>query len=43
MKTGFVTAAMYPPGELSETDFTGNGSEKGISVPIYSGKKEKPI
>ena len=28
MKTGFVTAAMYPPGELSETDFTGNGTKK---------------
>ena len=34
MKTGFVTAAMYLPGELSETDFTGNGTKKLQPVTI---------
>ena len=34
MKTGFVKAAMYPPGELSETAFTGNGTKKLQPVTI---------
>ena len=38
MKTGFVTAAMYPPGELSETEFTGNGTKK---LTNYEIKNEK--